>query len=116
MALMVFFTLTFTACQKENTGSGNILATVIYDGKPMPNASLYLKYSSSASTQNFDKKAITDSYGDVYFSDLTPSNYHLYCNGYDYEGKHYAEGFADLRIRQRYRQNEVQTQIETFKY
>ena len=114
--LMSTITLAFTACQKEDKGNGNILASVIHDGKPMQNAALYLKFNSSASAQTFDKKAITDSYGDVYFSNLTPGNYSLYCNGYDYEGKHYAEGFVNVKIKQRFRQNEVQTQIETFRY
>jgi len=113
---MMIFILAITSCQKENTGNGNMLASVIHDGKPMPKATLYLKYNSSASTQSFDKRAITDVYGDVYFNDLTPGTYHLYCKGYDYEGKHYAEGFANVKIRQRFRQNEERTQIETFKY
>jgi uncharacterized protein involved in tellurium resistance len=72
----------FDGCKKTKDVNGVVLITVEYNGKYMPNTTVYMKKSAvanpSIALSAYDQNNTTNSSGQVYFEDLPEDKYYFY--------------------------------------
>ncbi|HWJ27132.1 MAG TPA: hypothetical protein VNS32_11355 [Flavisolibacter sp.] len=115
--LALAIVLLFSRCKKESSGNAALLVTVVFNGKAIPQASVYLQKETLSNPgiplSEFDQQKRADAQGQAYFENLEPGDYFLYAEGYSSVINARVKGASGITVKKKFRQNQRTITIET---